>query len=304
MVLVIDSRLGKAARGITVLAAEQAGIIHADVLAGDAAAGFALVGVLLRVHWQVERPLDQLVVDTFSGVDTERVQIQSLGAALDLYAVFAGYFCHGRQNFDQARPALLPAITDLEALFSEILQALPQFWVQGDQADLAGARVPSQCLSDPGKRSQVKLNAGGLGQQDGIVAPNDPLGTDLVGEHLEGLERCFKGWALSIDGPWVVQHSDQEIITVSFSVQVTKVGHQGARIASPENDPIDVFWAQRYRGNHGSIIGVRDSTITCSDAVTEPRGIESRDIGSPAGANDHRIRSISKRLFSVKGLNR
>ena len=117
MVLIIDPRLSKASCGITVLAAEQAGIVHADILTGDAATGFALVGVFLSRDRQVEHLPDQLVVNTFARMNTIRTQIQGLGATLNLHAVLAGYFCHGSQQIAQARPALLPGVSDREALF-------------------------------------------------------------------------------------------------------------------------------------------------------------------------------------------
>jgi hypothetical protein len=53
---------------------------------------------------------------------------------------------------------------------------------------------------------------------------------------------------LTVDGPRVAQDSDQEIIAVAFPVQITKVAHQGARVASPGASISWIQW-KRYRGS-------------------------------------------------------
>lgn len=66
----------KAGSGIAILAAEEAGVVHTDILADLAAAGFALSRVFHVWEQQAKFSLQQIVIDALScrycGRDPER----------------------------------------------------------------------------------------------------------------------------------------------------------------------------------------------------------------------------------------
>ena len=93
MLVEIDACLIETSGGVTVLAAVQTRIVHADVAADDASARIAF-GRVFRT-WNVhagECLGDHLIVYASSRTDSERPQVDLLGTANDVHPVRPGKF--------------------------------------------------------------------------------------------------------------------------------------------------------------------------------------------------------------------
>jgi len=65
------------------------------------------------------------------------------------------------------------------------------------------------------------------------------------------------------------------------------MGHQGARVASPEDDHVYVLGPKGDNAYLVSIAWIRDGTVPFPESLNHPLRIEGRDIGPSARADDH-----------------
>lgn len=91
MLTMILPREFKALGGIAVAAAEQAGVVHADISAYGTSAFLALGWVFFRGSVVFEERFDQIVVYTFSRQDIQFGHIEVFGATLQCYPIGGGF---------------------------------------------------------------------------------------------------------------------------------------------------------------------------------------------------------------------
>ena len=200
--MVIPFGAFQAVGGIAIFAAEQAGVIGTDVLAGDAAAGLALGGVFFRVHLQSEGPRNVAVVNAFTGKDAVGGEIDFLGATEELHVVFQADAAQGLHQVGQSG-----ALTELDfnALFLQRLQPIPGFAVEFHQADDAAGGITLQGCSQFLKCLLVEFDWGAVGEHNGIITPDHFLGTDQFGELFETFQAVFNSRSAQLQPGRVIQ---------------------------------------------------------------------------------------------------
>lgn len=274
----------EASGGIAVRAVERAGIIHADVLAENAAAELSLAWIFPGADIDPEYFLDQSVVDAFSGGYPVGLEINVLRATLDPHPVLRCYFCDAA---DQTGQRIGSHVLQREAFFFQAANARGDRFVDVNQADDDTLSVPLERGCDLTERLQVERD-GSLGTQDDrVVAPDHLLGPYLLGKRLERCQGGCSGWTVGVQQWWVPQNGVLEVKAVAAFKKFGKILCQRFRIARPEYDDIDVL---RPEGDSGDLLRVErigSGTIAGTDTVHKPFRVERRDIRSSTGTDYH-----------------
>jgi hypothetical protein len=133
----------------------------------------------------------------------------------------------------------------------------------------------------------VKFRGGNRAEDDGIIPPDHSLRADSPGEFAEGCQGVRQPGCSGINLPGIIEYRVLEVIPISPVVQFIQIRKERPGIAGPEDDGLHIFRLERYLGDLLRIKRVGDKAASFPDPVDEPPGIESGDIGSPAGADYH-----------------
>src|SRR5512139_1975175 len=101
MPAVVFFRLVEARGGIAVGASVKTGVVHPDVLADHAPAGFTLGGILRVIHLQPKDLPDLAVVNALPRQDSISRQILLLGATGESHAPVPRYSSHEPHQFSK-----------------------------------------------------------------------------------------------------------------------------------------------------------------------------------------------------------
>lgn len=277
----------EAGGGVAVLAAEQAGVVSADVFAGHAAAGGALGGVFLVGHIQAEHFLDVCIVHTLAGADAIGSQVQVFGAAIDLQAVESGSL--GQTAHEVREIGVGPAGVgdDRQVGGLQPAQAGADLLVNVHDADHRTLGGALQGGGDLLVGFDVEAYAGLGREDDWVVAPDDFGRADQPGKLFEDLQGGGQGRSAGVELAGVIEDGVLEIIAQVERIQLGQVRQQRGGVARPEDDHIDIFRLERDVADLLPVEGVGNRAVTGPDAVDEPGGIKGGDIGAAAGAEDH-----------------
>ncbi len=181
----------EASGSITVSTSEQTGVIHANVTTLDAAASTALALILLAADIDPKKLTDQPIIDALAGFDPRGCQVDLLGAALDLQAMFP---CDLRKLPQQCFISLrlVGAVSKFRSFFAQAGETSIGFGVGIDDTDHDSLGRPLQTFSDTGKILQMEVLIRSVGQQDRVVTPDNPIRAYAIGQLTEGGDGFFK----------------------------------------------------------------------------------------------------------------
>lgn len=127
-----------------------------------------------------------------------------------------------------------------------------------------------------------------VGEQDGIIPPEHPLGADFAGKFLKSRKNhvVFAGHTRFHVFPIGCQG---ELEVERVRLQFFQPGHQRQRILGPEYDAIDHIRRQGNAADLMEVHRVADANKALLDTIVKPIGIIGGNIGSPAGADDQKV---------------
>ena len=263
--------------GVAIFAPVAAGVVHADVDAGRAAACGALVPVLLQGEPAPGQLLQQAAVDAVAVRDAEPPEVDCFSASLQYKAVPAGDLS---QALRQLRNFLFR-----ERRKAQTAQAGLRVSVEVDKADDAFVRIPLQPLSHLAESGDMEVCRVAGGEQNGVVPPDDALGADHVRQRLKSREEhgAFTGQARF---HIFTERGQGELEIVWIRPQLLQPGHQRPRIFGPEYDAVHHIRRQRNAADLVEVHGGADADKPLPEAVAKPVRIIGGNIGPSAGADD------------------
>jgi len=294
----------------------RAGVVHSDVLAEDAAAGFALSAVL-----EVDasggdvaeesgggeaagvEPVDELaVVGKFAfeeaAVDAAVADDAELGEVDVLAACREGDVPAGG----------MPGVADLHETVDE-LAALPDGGLGGEDvgggeacglfqklaADFAvvadvdeaedepGGQSPQPVADVPDARQEVARGGGGC-EDERVEAPDHSPWAEERGEPGKGGYAAVERgdvWLEALGG--VVVEGELEVVVYAAAVELGEVGDDGLGVFAPEDDGSAA--GKRDVGD-AAVEGVDPLAVAFGESVEKPAGVEGGDVGGAACGDD------------------
>ena len=240
--------------GVAVGAPVRAGVVFADVLAGDTAAegplpfvfqvfpdGCSRSGQSLAAYAQKVRQErivgefadDQFVVDRIVAPDAELRQVDSFAACgqrvIPLFVQFRQSGCHAEH---------LPFV-ELTAGEGVPPQSALHIAVGADvrEAENQFLGMPAEPVADPFRFAQQLLHAGSLGQDQGVEPPDDQLFAQQFREPEESFDPFVeRRYATFETFGFVVVERVVEVAADALFAQFSQMRKQRTGILRPEND--------------------------------------------------------------------
>ena len=206
----------KAGGGITVGAAKQAGVVHADVPAGHTAAGGPLGRILPLGHVKAENFTDQPVIDTFPRRHVMQCKVRFFGAGLDFHTIGAG---GNGKAFHEMTQVFLGRFGDANPLFFHLAEPFCGLSIDIHNADHGTAGMAFQCFRNALVGFLVKIGIGDGAEHDGVVSPNHFFLADAMGQFPKGVQGSLVRRRFRVEYSGIVHEGVEEIVAVSPVVQ-------------------------------------------------------------------------------------
>lgn len=319
MAEVVGEDGGAAGVGVAVGAEVGAGVVHADVFAGDATAGVALPFVLEGFGGGRERGnvAEEVGLREFAGVEVVeqfRVVVPQAGDEFAVDAAVVGDAIGVKVDLlgaggEGELPAFgVPMVAQFDQSFNEFLLLGRGRLGGGDIFFVEAGGVPDEVLlhlavgEDVGETEYEFVGAapelvaevpdageelagrGAGGEDEGVESPDDALFADEGGDLFEGRYALGEWGHVGFEAfLFVVVEGELEVVVYASAVEFGEVRNEGRGIFAPEDDD-----SRPLEGDaHGPLVEwVAPKCVTFPQAVNEPLGIEGRDVRRPARRDD------------------
>ena len=200
---------------VAVAAEVQARVVLPDVDAFHAAAFRTLRRVFFHVDGAAEHAIDAFLVDARAMEDAVAIEVDGLGAGLEIDAGSSGRTGEARGDLFHVRRR--------HRQESERLRVARRFLVEVEKADDAALRVRRECREQAAEGGRVPVEGVFRAQEDGIVAPDDFFTADGAGKSLERLDARGKRRQAGLGVALVGIERVLEIIAVSHGIELGEV---------------------------------------------------------------------------------
>ena len=305
--------------GVAVGAEMGAGVVHADVFAGDAATGGALAFVfeLFAGGREGDGVVEEggfgelagvEVVDEGAVVVPEAFDEVAVDAAVVGDGVFVEVDAFGAGGEGEVPAGIVPGVAAFGEPFGErdalgfggfgggdvfggeaggfAEEVLLDFAVVADidEAEYEFVGAAFEAVADAPDAGEEVTGRELGGEDKGVEAPDDALFAEEVGEAAEGVDAFCEGRDVGLEAfRLVVVEGELEVIVDAAAVEFRKVGDEGCGVFGPEYDGFDALEVDV----HGFLVeGVAPEGVACVEAVHEPFGVECRDVRGTAGGED------------------
>ena len=252
-----------------------AGVVLPDIDIPYAPAPFPERGIHL-LERDVQRA-HRLPVDTSAGFDTVLRQVAVGTAVSQSHPVSLGYRYHHLRHTVHLR----------ERDRTQTVAELPQLAVHVYETECTAVRITLQLPAEKLELTPVPVYGIPVVYHYGVVTPYDPVLPDPVGYLLEriGHIRLERDPWLQI--PSVGVDGDLEHVHVTHGPDLLEIRDHRPRVLRDEYDRVHVATGQIHPVDQLPVDRIAHQTVARPETVDHPLGMESRDVGTSAGAYYH-----------------